>query len=327
MFGMQTLDVAIGLIFVYLLLALICTGANELLAGFTDRRTKKLMLGIRNLLYEAGVKLKDPKDKNEKDLATLFFNHPLVKSLKEDGTNPSYIPSRVFALTVLDIFVPAAAGSAKTVADIKKVVAGLPETSDVRRTILLILEQAGEDIQKAQALIETWFNDTMDRISACYKQKTQWTTLLIAVIVTGIAGADTIQITKSLINDPAIRTAVVAQAQESVKNMTAPPASSNSGVATPTAGSNAADVTNCAKTNEESLKKNIATLKNLGLKLGWEGEPSDGWLSKIAGLLITAFAASVGAPFWFDLLNKFMSIRAVGKSPAEQEKTRARQSA
>ncbi|HEX8523786.1 MAG TPA: hypothetical protein VF669_16135 [Tepidisphaeraceae bacterium] len=41
------------------------------------------------------------------------------------------------------------------------------------------------------------------------------------------------------------------------------------------------------------------------------------WMSKIFGLLATAAAASLGAPFWFDVLNKFMSVRAAGKAPEE----------
>lgn len=35
--------------------------------------------------------------------------------------------------------------------------------------------------------------------------------------------------------------------------------------------------------------------------------------SKFAGILLTAFAISLGAPFWFDLLNKLMKLRASGK--------------
>ena len=38
------------------------------------------------------------------------------------------------------------------------------------------------------------------------------------------------------------------------------------------------------------------------------------------GWLITAFAVSMGAPFWFDLLNKFVNIRASGKAPEEEPK-------
>jgi hypothetical protein len=37
----------------------------------------------------------------------------------------------------------------------------------------------------------------------------------------------------------------------------------------------------------------------------------------LLGFLITALAIALGAPFWFDLLNKFVNIRAGGKKPSE----------
>jgi hypothetical protein len=40
-------------------------------------------------------------------------------------------------------------------------------------------------------------------------------------------------------------------------------------------------------------------------------------LVKVLGLLLTACAASLGAPFWFDVLNRVISIRAAGKAPEE----------
>jgi len=56
--------------------------------------------------------------------------------------------------------------------------------------------------------------------------------------------------------------------------------------------------------------------------LGWKSRPSNAgdWWNKLAGLALTAFAVSLGAPFWFDLLNRFMNIRAGGKSPEEKAK-------
>jgi hypothetical protein len=38
------------------------------------------------------------------------------------------------------------------------------------------------------------------------------------------------------------------------------------------------------------------------------------------GWLLTALAATLGAPFWFDMLNRIISIRAAGKPPEEQPK-------
>ena len=36
------------------------------------------------------------------------------------------------------------------------------------------------------------------------------------------------------------------------------------------------------------------------------------------GLLITAVALTLGAPFWFDLLKKVANVRSAGKAPSER---------
>jgi hypothetical protein len=81
------------------------------------------------------------------------------------------------------------------------------------------------------------------------------------------------------------------------------------------------------------LEMNLDKIKSLGLPIGWDRSnpklvpPSNdigAWLLKIFGWLITAFAISLGAPFWFDLLNKFMVVRSTvkprEKSPEEPSK-------
>jgi hypothetical protein len=44
-------------------------------------------------------------------------------------------------------------------------------------------------------------------------------------------------------------------------------------------------------------------------------------LVKILGLLLTAFAISLGAPFWFDMLGMFVQIRGTGKKPKKTQAT------
>jgi hypothetical protein len=67
------------------------------------------------------------------------------------------------------------------------------------------------------------------------------------------------------------------------------------------------------------------TVSAIGLPLGWKLKLGTGQqdipnetrliLSKLVGLLLTAAALSLGAPFWFDLLSKFVRVRGTGPPP------------
>ena len=54
----------------------------------------------------------------------------------------------------------------------------------------------------------------------------------------------------------------------------------------------------------------------------WEKFVGNGWdwLLSIFGWIITAFAITLGAPFWFDMLKKVIRIRGSGVKP-EEDKT------
>jgi hypothetical protein len=72
----------------------------------------------------------------------------------------------------------------------------------------------------------------------------------------------------------------------------------------------------------------LADIEKLGLPIGWSLSAQDallrpvarenglrilGWLQIALGYLITALAITLGAPFWFDVLNRLMVIRATVK--------------
>jgi hypothetical protein len=319
MFGLQILDIAIGLIFVYLLLALICTTVSELLAGLLNRRSRNLFIGIRGLLEDESVRLKNPQSPNDpkgKGLVDLFYTHPLIKALHgrqmwgEGKSKPSYIPSRTFALALLDIIGPANPDKDRNIDDIRAAIKALPDDSDVKRTLLILLDEAKSDLGKLHESIETWFNNAMDRASGWYKRRTQEIVFVIAVVLTSAVNADTIQIAKTLANDAALREALVAQAQEFSKN---PPQASQG----PGGQSQGASAAGAAQSAAETIKEDTMTLQNLGLKLGWQDESQAriNWVNKIFGLLLTALAVSMGAPFWFDTLNRIIAVRATGKPP------------
>ena len=92
------------------------------------------------------------------------------------------------------------------------------------------------------------------------------------------------------------------------------------------------------------MKDIAATMDATGLPVGWTDTakitpPMPGkdagpfaalvatiffWLEIAAGYLLTAFAVTLGAPFWFDVLNKLMVIRATVK-PTEKSQDEASQ--
>ena len=81
--------------------------------------------------------------------------------------------------------------------------------------------------------------------------------------------------------------------------------------------------------NEQRTGQLDARVNELGLPIGWVFHPEDPadprafpdevlpFVLKLFGLLLTGFAISQGAPFWFDLLNRFMVVRSTVK-PAEK---------
>jgi hypothetical protein len=40
----------------------------------------------------------------------------------------------------------------------------------------------------------------------------------------------------------------------------------------------------------------------------------------LLGWLITVLAISLGAPFWFDMLNRIVAIRSAGRAPEEAQR-------
>ncbi|HTG16708.1 MAG TPA: hypothetical protein VK747_15770 [Blastocatellia bacterium] len=338
MFGSTVLEVVMGVIFVYLALSLVCTAANELIASLTTWRASNLAHGIRNLLNY----------KTTDELLKGIYNHPLIQSLYRDSKRlPSYIPSRTFALALMDIIVPAGSSDRDTLDGIREAVkkAATNKVIDkqVSDALLVLIDEAGNtavsEVQKAETAlskvqenVETWFNDSMERVSGWYKRKTQALIFALALVFAVALNVDTIMITKRLSSDSALRAAVVAAAEKSAQQpvVVAPPANQASGAQT--SGQGGAE----ARTGDaiQSVLNKQDALQSLGLPIGWGdrrnwpgGDDHKGWqlfwdwLAKVFGLLLTAGAASLGAPFWFDMLNKIVSIRSSGKAPEEKQKS------
>jgi len=322
------LDVAIGLVFIYLLLSLICSSVNEGLESFLRNRAIDLEAGIRRLLgdkpgtwwasFSPGVNsIAAPTITRE------FYRHPLIRNLF--GTEkrlPTYIPARNFALAVMDIVAKDGglvrgatnnpANSTTGVVEWQTIFNEAEIPASLRRSIQTLVEAAKDDAQQARINIENWFNSSMDRVSGWYKSRTQKMLFCIGVAATVTLNADSIAIVKNLAHSKNLQ-AVVAAAQAA---STQKPDSGQDWQATITSAFN--------------------ELEGLDIAIGWDHEPprSQGqssilWILHllyvhVIGWLITAAAIALGAPFWFDTLNRFIVVRSTvkpkEKSPDEGSK-------
>ena len=168
-----------------------------------------------------------------------------------------------------------------------------------------------------QRNVEGWFNTTMDRVSGWYKRWTQVVSLATAFLVVFVANADTIMLTKRLTRDNVLRASLVSAADKAAQSK--------------------------ASENDQAQQELLKQAAGLDLPLGWmPAQPAGanpsapnyamayrtdqvpdsfaGWVMKFLGLMISVFAVSLGAPFWFDTLGKLTNLRGSGKQPDASQK-------
>lgn len=304
MFGSEVLDVALGLIFIYLVLSLICSAVCEAIEAVLKSRSLYLKRGLQELL----------NDSSGKELVAELYSHPLVCSLftgqydpAKRGNLPSYIPPGNFALALMDIVgvartVKSATGSAEAETIRNTLAAYAARNPAVSQALLTLAHTAEFDVTRMRSAIEAWYNSSMDRVSGWFKRRTHWVVLALGLTIAAAINADTILITNSLATDKSLRTSLVSAASEHAKQ-----------------SSDAAS---------QHFEDDMQKIREAGLPLGWTSSTGShrvpqtwrAWLVKILGLMLTAFAISLGGPFWFDLLNQFMVVRSTIK-PQEKSLT------
>jgi hypothetical protein len=220
----------------------------------------------------------------DKDLANRVLANPLLSTLSGTSTRklPSYIPAQTFALAVFQELVPEP-GESTYMDQIKLAVNALPESSG-RKAMSALITSAQGDREKAVTQVEAWYDSAMERVSGLYKRKVQWVMLGIASAITLILGVDTAAITSALVHQENLRAAVAGAAQNA---------------------------------SPGTFQQALNTLSSLQVPIGWAHLPTsfNAWLLKAVGLAVTALAASLGAPFWFQVLNIFTNPRQTGAKP------------
>ena len=293
MFKMPIIEVAIGLVFAYVLLSMLCTFLNEWVARLFSLRSKNLERGLKQLLA----------DQEKTGLAREVLGHHLIKGSAAKQKRQSYIAPGTFARVLIDIIDEKSDGAAKAAKagnDIKSALdkAQLPE--EIKSAMSGLIDNVDTTINDLRTNLQTWFDSSMERISGWYKRQLQVISFAVALLLAVSLNVDTIAIGQSLWQNPVLRAEIAnaaAVAVEACKSKENPEECS---------------FLEETEKDRESLKK---------FPIGWtestDGSPANGsWFPvKIIGWLITALAVSLGAPFWFDVLDKLNSIRSSGIKP------------
>jgi hypothetical protein len=305
MFGSEILDVALGMIFVFLLLSLVASAIREGFESFIKARAVHLERGVRLLL----------DDPNGDGMARQLYEHPLLSSLFQGeftpnakrrlgGHLPTYIPSRTFATALRDLVArgPAvyATAASLSVPQLRLAVATIP-SDRVQRALLLAIDSGDNDLTKIQANIEQWFNDTMDRVSGWYRRRTSHGLFAIGAVLAIGMNVDSVAVVNHLWRNRAAREALAARATAFVRDSAA-----------------ASRILSDTLKSRATLNEQMSELDRLELPIGWRNPSAvprgaAGWFLKVFGVIVTTFAIALGAPFWFDALKRVMVIRSTVK--------------
>jgi hypothetical protein len=207
-----------------------------------------------------------------------------------------------------------------SLATLKSSLDAVASPNPLQKVVLTALGTAQGDLDKVRKTIEDWYDGTMDRVSGWYTRRTGRYLAVIGLLAAVLLNVDAITVVQRLVQDKALRQAIVVQA-ENIKEQ--------------------------PKGNFNELQGKFDAI---GFPIGWQISDGNQWIpypgpqmcspaantsggqftckvtigaviKSVVGWIATALAVMLGAPFWFDVLNKFMIVRSTikpkEKSPDE----------
>jgi len=347
------LDLVVGIIFIYFLLSIICSSAVEL--WFSIRNTRGRLLAqwlIRIFDTQALDSNGIPKIKNGKPVSVgqAIMDHCMVTALSKDGKSGSYMDAQNFVSALLDKITisPVKAGlnlvqlppknldeyilaieqsevisgelkrtilsfanAAKTSGNVLK---QIPTTSNIAIDFITTVKS---EFDLFREKLENWYDTNQNRLTGTLKRKKVLpSTIIIATVITIGLNADSIAISKYLYDNKEVTKVFAEKALNSLNNYNEriEKMKNDTGVIK----SREFETIVTLDTALNRVKNDIAIFKSTvpeGLPLGWTDKTVFNW-NTILGWLATILAISLGAPFWFDILNKIANLRGTGPKPA-----------
>lgn len=373
---LKTIDVLLGLTVVMLIASMAVTVLTQFITSLRNSRGKHLARGLGDLLQQIDPQL----ERTVADqISHAVLTHPMICHLQGVpllGTKlGDTIHREEFTKLLMDMASGQSFGLDKNLFpdSTKEKLKGLLKnngiddpagTLDNVRAYALQLEQANPELatnvrqsialmQEANsrfvAKINSWFDQTIDRVSDRFTASTRVVTVACSVVVVAAVQLDTIDVINRLSMDDQLRSQLVAKAIKLDKvdlNLTAA-AQTQTTDKTPAAGKDngnqpAAAPADAEKTvqqpndkptsvNSQSVKDDLKELETLGLiNIIGSGQTSwwDHWCEvSVIGILLSVVLVSLGAPFWYGALKNLLKLRSAlaGKDDQQRQERQSTQ--
>lgn len=348
MFGSQMLGTATGLVLVYIVLSLIVTSAKETVEAVLKTRSKDLERGIEEIFRSAGGKAgPNLQAFYDQPLISALYRGSSYAAAKSANDLPAYIPAKNFSAAVLSMYHVSNA----TALDVPSIrTAASQGDSAVAKAVVQAIDLGAKELEQLRTELESWYDSVMDRVAGWYKRRSQIMLFLNGLVIAIALNANSIIIAQSLYVDDALRSRVDALASEVHDASAKAQAAAAAPTATLPARATSISVTDCSGAHPDAtvspsdfnacVSDLDQRLRSTGLPVGWtelgrtrarsyvlcsadKCEPlrseqqllrfAAGLLLLLFGYLGTAAALALGAPFWFDVLNKIMVVRSTVK--------------
>jgi hypothetical protein len=228
-----------------------------------------------------------------------------------------------------------------TYQSIQKIIGTLPPT--VRESLSSLAKRAqtraqyvGNELSQFRQEVAVWFDRSMDRAGGVYKRNAKGVALILGFILASITNSDAFHIVSRLSSDESLRQVIAEEAVQVESNLDRSASLKDQlreiKIQTDTAlddltipvGWRGANLTrqfqcNLREDNPEDLGKaclNAESLNPVTAFIGMVSQQPWKFSKMVVGWLISGLAISMGAPFWFDILSKFINVRNSGRRPA-----------
>lgn len=315
------LDLLISLCLIFALFAGLVSSVHELISQALEMRGRVLFEGVASLMGELndsgrlrrwfGKVERFVKSNGDQATATpltsLLFAHPLVDSLSQPGSKPSYLDAGCFADTLLNLL-----QDPKFAAQI--------DNSPFGTLIAALRTQAGDDAARFKALIETHYDRVMDRVGGWYRRRAKAAMLAISLILAVVLNVDALHVVAHLQNNPKLTADLVEMAGKT--EVATQFALSDK----PTDATTAQDIEGLRQ-QVKNLTDELDQFQTLSLPIGWklrydhcnlvcEASLLPNQQAPLLGWLLTGLAGTLGAPFWFDLIARLLPMKGKPVSKA-----------